>query len=393
MAYRSLIAGIGLALFLAAHSAAFIFSLQARTFYYVSSGGNDVWDGQSPVYAGGSAGPWKTLNRACKTVFKPGDILFLHRGDVFQGRALLRGSGDPGNPCSVMPYGDGSRPVIESPDEGISFEAAGWQTQGLEFRNCLYGIVLHWLGKTEWDGFTFNDLYMHDIKYNAIHWDTTGFTNLTQTVFRNLEIRNCLFENNQKAWGTYVPVSNADRCTINNLRFINCTCIRNGYDAISLQFTTGGEISNCRFEDNGSTNHASSSLLLQNTDFCIVRDTVITGTRRYGDLPDGQGIDFEGNCRNCTVDNVQISECDGAAIMFFLTHGSSQNLEIQNCTFSNNCLNPYPGQGSNELLFYVNSTGTIHDNTWYHRAEVNFTGGPGSTNGFTFYNNSGIIIP
>lgn len=368
---------------------------EKRSAYYVSSSGDNTWDGRSSTWDGGSSGPWQTLQRADNTVFQPGDILFLNRGDVFQGPITLQGSGDSDNPCTVMPYGDGPLPVIESPSSyGMSFLDDAWTVQDLEFRDCLTGIALQWRDKTDWEYFRFNKLYMHDITQNsAIHWMTTGNTNPEQTIFRNIQVNDSLFEYNKKAWGTYVTTNDAGFSTFNDLSFDNCTFISNGYGVVSLQFVTTGEVSNCFFKDNGSPDHTSASLMLQTADRCTVRDTIIRGTRRYGTLHDGQGLNFEGHCRNCLVDNVEIYDCDGAAVMFFNKSGKShENLEVRNCTFYNNCLNPHPDQGRNDLIFYGSSTGEIHHNNWYHREEVNFIGAIGDTNGFSFHDNSETVI-
>ena len=39
--------------------------------YYVSSVGNDAWDGKSAEYTGGISGPWKTLDRVNQQLTMP----------------------------------------------------------------------------------------------------------------------------------------------------------------------------------------------------------------------------------------------------------------------------------------------------------------------------------
>lgn len=193
LAFRFLMAGASLSLLVATRSPAFIFSLQATmppAAYYVSNSGDDNWDGRSPTYEGGSTGPWKTLQHADDTVFLPGDILYLNCGDVFQGPMILQGSGNPGRPCSVRPYGTGVRPIIKSSAwTGISFHDCAWEIQGLEICDSDIGIFLEWRDKADWEYFRFTDLYIHHIAKNfAIHWITTGNPNPTQTIFRDIEI-------------------------------------------------------------------------------------------------------------------------------------------------------------------------------------------------------------
>lgn len=363
----------------------------AHTFYYVSSSnGNNQWDGLAPAYEGGSRGPWQTLQRADNTVFAPGDVLLLERDSVFQGPVTLQGSGETDNPCTVLPYGSGARPVIENSGTGLMFVDDAWEIRGLEIRNCSVGIYLPWRERTDWEYFRFDDLYMHHITPAfAIHWSTTGNTNLEQTIFRDIRVTDSRFEYNEKGWGGYTTVENASRHTFNDLVFDGCTFVsNNGPDAVALQFVTYGSVRNCYVEGCGDTDHATAGVLLQSAKYSSVIHTDIIGTKRYGDLFDGQGIDFEGNCSDCLVDDVYIADCDGAAILFFKNGGSHRNLEVRNCIFYNNSLNPHPNQAYYDLIFYGQSTGDIHHNIWQHRPGVEFAGVDAEDYaGFDFHNN------
>jgi hypothetical protein len=85
------------------------FSIQASaTNYYVSASGNDNNSGTSP------SSPWQTLNRlnSAFSSFRPGDNIYLNRGDVFYGSIKVTQSGSSGSPITVSAYGSGNKPVV-----------------------------------------------------------------------------------------------------------------------------------------------------------------------------------------------------------------------------------------------------------------------------------------
>ena len=75
------------------------------TAYYVSNSGDDGNDGKTPDTA------WKTLKKASQTELKPGDGVFLKRGDLFRG-GLKAQSG-----VSYGAYGKGPKPQIYSSEK------------------------------------------------------------------------------------------------------------------------------------------------------------------------------------------------------------------------------------------------------------------------------------
>ena len=85
------------------------FSIQASaTNYYVSASGNDNNSGTSP------SSPWQSLNRlnSAFSSFRPGDNIYLNRGDVFYGSINVTQSGSSGSPITVSAYGSGNKPVV-----------------------------------------------------------------------------------------------------------------------------------------------------------------------------------------------------------------------------------------------------------------------------------------
>jgi hypothetical protein len=101
------------------------------TSYYISPSGDDSKDGTSPQTA------WKTLARASKQEFGPGDNLLLEGGATFQGTLAL-GMDDGGTqdaPISVTSYGQGRATIDAGAKNGIDvYNTAGIQIWELNVR-------------------------------------------------------------------------------------------------------------------------------------------------------------------------------------------------------------------------------------------------------------------
>ena len=81
-------------------------AIPADTYYIDGDGGDDTNDGRSAETA------WRTLAPANETIFPPGSRVLLKAGGSYTGPLMLRGSGKPGSPNVVAPYGAGPRPHI-----------------------------------------------------------------------------------------------------------------------------------------------------------------------------------------------------------------------------------------------------------------------------------------
>jgi len=80
--------------------------IHAQTYYVNAQTGNDDNSGLSPMEA------WKTLRQVNITVFKPGDSILLHAGQLWEGMLYPRGSGEEGRPIVISKYGGKERPKI-----------------------------------------------------------------------------------------------------------------------------------------------------------------------------------------------------------------------------------------------------------------------------------------
>jgi hypothetical protein len=105
-------------------------SRSAAVTYYVDCGhGKDSASGRSPHAA------WRTLARASRTTYTPGDRLLLRRGVACTGMLAPKGSGTPAAPITIDAYGKGSLPRIlagRKPAAIKLFDQGGWEIAHVE---------------------------------------------------------------------------------------------------------------------------------------------------------------------------------------------------------------------------------------------------------------------
>src|SRR4051812_24549776 len=83
----------------------------ATNYYFSSSSGDD---NRSSSQAQNSNTPWRSLSKLNSffNSLRPGDRVFLKRGDTFYGSIRVNTSGSSGSPITISAYGDGNKPVI-----------------------------------------------------------------------------------------------------------------------------------------------------------------------------------------------------------------------------------------------------------------------------------------
>lgn len=95
------------------------------TDYYFSSQLGD--DDRTASQAQNPSTPWKSINKLNSIIpsLKPGDAVYLRRGEIFHGTIHIENSGAPGDPIKIGAYGNGAKPVITS-----FVELSGWTSIG-----------------------------------------------------------------------------------------------------------------------------------------------------------------------------------------------------------------------------------------------------------------------
>ena len=102
--------------------------------YHIHPAGKDINPGTSRNK------PWKTMDRANRQVFRPGDQLLLAGGQTFQGNLLLDAAdaGTRGRPVMVGSYGTG-RATIQA---GLGYAVLVQNAGGIEVRDLPLVLVL-----------------------------------------------------------------------------------------------------------------------------------------------------------------------------------------------------------------------------------------------------------
>src|SRR2546421_12794850 len=84
----------------------FVAAADGATFYLDSETGDDARTGTS------SDKSWRSLERANRETFRPGDRILFHAGGKWEGMFQPHGSGRERQPIVVDLYGVGAKPVI-----------------------------------------------------------------------------------------------------------------------------------------------------------------------------------------------------------------------------------------------------------------------------------------
>ncbi len=159
--------------------AAFLASISAQaTTYYISTNGNDTWDGSSPTYAGGTAGPFadfRPINWASANQLAPGDILYVLGGtydhsddNVATCLRIFGAAATQSNPIIISNY-PGQYPVINGSGRNnyaIALNGSSWiKIFGINVTNAYRGVALQSITNCE---FAYCDFGGGDTNYGYL---------------------------------------------------------------------------------------------------------------------------------------------------------------------------------------------------------------------------------
>ena len=88
--------------------------------YYVSTEGNDSWDGKAESYEGGNRGPWRTIQHAA-SVLNPGDTVYVREGTYIGPIQIKRSGSKEGGYITFRNY-PGEKPVITREDQNMGVD-------------------------------------------------------------------------------------------------------------------------------------------------------------------------------------------------------------------------------------------------------------------------------
>lgn len=300
------------------------------TNYYVSAAGSDAHAGTSPSTA------WKTIGHVNAQSFLPGDTVAFRAGDTFADATLditWSGGGGFGLPITFTSYGPGpatlafagndaiycqDQSLITVSNLNVAGPGGGTAHNGVEFFSSASattwrtGITVSGVTATGWAngiiaggvlaGGGYSGLTVTGCTAtgcNAAGIATYGISSATQYSNANVTISNCV--------------------TSSNLGNPAVTTTATGY-GISCGSVFGGTISGCVTADNGSQNAFAGGGPVG----CMVYQAdgvTVTGHVAYGNgsgtSADGDGIDLDIHCFDCTVEYSISYSNAGAGILLF----------------------------------------------------------------------------
>ncbi|HEY0976536.1 MAG TPA: right-handed parallel beta-helix repeat-containing protein [Flavobacteriales bacterium] len=152
--------------------------------YYISPTGSDTNNGTS------TSTPWRTIDRLnqLSSAFQPGDRILFLRGGVFRGKLNILSSGTATNRIEIGAYGTGAEPVLSG-----SRQVTGWTVHsgniwkanvGQKVYNVFHNGQLMTLARYPNSGWLTNDLGTSTTTKDAALGQSNGYWNGATMVMR-----------------------------------------------------------------------------------------------------------------------------------------------------------------------------------------------------------------
>ena len=187
----------------------------AETFYLDADSGDDTRSGTASDQA------WKSLERANRQVFQPGDRLLLRAGTRYRGQLRPQGSGalrdGKVEPILLGQYGDGPRPRLDGDgthlDTLLLRNVAFWEVQDLDITN--FGT-----NRQSWQ--------------TGVRVVTDGFGKMQHIRLRNLFVHdvNGSLDKNSEGCGIYFESRGGNQSHFDDLLIENCHVVRTDRNGI-----------------------------------------------------------------------------------------------------------------------------------------------------------------
>lgn len=302
-----------------------ILSRVSATNYYIAASGNDANSGTS------TSTPWKTLNKLNSffSSLKPGDNVYLNRGDVFYGSITINKSGASGSPITISAYGSGADPVITGFTSVGSWTSVGtnvWESSSAisSLSGCnmvLVNGVNVAMGRYPNSGYL---TYQSFSGLTSLTSSSLGSTNWTgaEVVIRKNDwtIDRCPIAAQAGTTITYINQYTSDALTANYGFFI-----QNDPRTLDAQnewyynpSTKKIRVYSAGTPSNVQVSTVSSLVINNGFDYINIDNITFTG-------PSENAIYFSGGSSDyCNVQNCTISYCGQNGILF--TNGSNTNI-------------------------------------------------------------------
>jgi hypothetical protein len=342
--------------------------------YYIHPSGKDTNPGTSRDK------PWKTIDRANRQVFRPGDQLLLAGGQTFQGNLFLDAAdaGTPDRPVVVGSYGIG-RATIQA---GLGYAVLVQNAGGIEVRDLIC------VGADRARNHGAGVAFINTLPGNA---------RLAHVRIRNVEARGFGRELTKKGAypeGYQLPqgagvliagyASDHSKSGFEDVEITGCTSHDNAYYGILITgywndhptryANARVHIADCRVYENPGDplyheNHSGSGILVEDCDGGLVERCVAyengalcdnapggpcgiwtavanrvtiqqceSYRNRTGTAADGDGFDLDGGCTECVLQYNYSHDNDGAGILVW-TYRNAPHTDRGNVVRWNVCEN------------------------------------------------------
>ena len=359
------------------------------TTYYVSPSGSNSNAGTS------SGSPWQTVAKVNGSTFNPGDSVLFQGGQTFSAQLVPPSEGTSDLPVTFGSYGTGQATISVTAEPAIyALNVGGLTVENLTLSGTApsgdYNGGAHF---ESGDNGQRAAVTASNVTASGFQWGAAAIADTNWSGFGTVTISGCTLNGNTYA-GAFTNAQGAAAVyTFGQVTVENCTCNDNtgqtggvtdasGF-GIFVNGAGGSTISGNTCADNGASNPNTSTgvcgILVSCSNNVTVSSNLIYG--QSGNAADGDGIDLDVYCLNCTVEYNLIYGCTSAGILLFASGGAwSGNV----CRFNvlwGNCQGAYGSFGEISVFGTPASTG-IYNNT------VIGNGGGTSASGAFFCDNS-----
>jgi hypothetical protein len=295
-------------------------SQEGRAFH-ADPAGDDAREGTSPATA------WKTLSRAGRETYRPGDRLLLKRGAEWNEGLVIRGRGTKERPVEIGAFGQGPRPRINGgATHAITSDGpmSAWRISGLELTSTndrnpgrrqlggTCGIFFEQAERSE--SLEVRDCRIHDTSGPGIYLHAQG---PPKAVFEMVTIERCRIWNascgiqfwNKSLKPDYFPGFRISRVVVHDI----------GGDGIVPFAGRDGVVERCLATRTGlgvhESDHSPVAIWLCGNERCTIRFCEAWDNRDGGRGKDGGGFDIDGASTDCVLEHNYSHDNEGAGYL------------------------------------------------------------------------------
>jgi len=326
--------------------------------FYLSTKGDDAFDGTAPDRA------WRSVARAGRAAYSPGDRLLLQRGDRWCEPLELRGvQGAPGRPVVIGAYGEGPLPALRRTGAKgeiclLLEDCSHVEVRDLDLAEACQGLVIH-LTAPQRDlsvtGCRFSRI--QGLSYKGAEIDGRFFVSSAgimvsgawgkEPLLDGLTIRDCRSSDDCNALWWVASMTDEQLhgdsgvYAVRNFRASDCLC-EGGCFGWWIFGVLGGTIERVVATKNGISEFwaGNTAAGIEHCRDIEVTDCEFSYCNRPVFNPDGCGLDLEGggNC-GIAVRNCRMALNHGAGLMLYDKGGGNRDVRIEDCNFDQNCAN------------------------------------------------------